>query len=619
MIDLSKIKLIVWDLDDTFWSGTLSEEKVKPINANIQLVHDTTDCGIINSICSKNDLEPAKTQLQELGVWDEFVFASINWEGKGARLAQLIDNMALRPINVLFLDDNTSNLGEAQHYLPDLQVGTPDIIPDLIAQLATMPPKDTVHKRLKQYKVLEQKAEESKSFGSNEEFLYSSHIRVEMHTDCLDKIERLHELILRTNQLNFTKKRITIEEMDSMLKNPAYTCGYVTVIDRFGDYGIIGFYAVCSGVAEHFLFSCRTMGQYIEQWVYAQLGFPKIEVVEPVRTKLNKTDCPKWINQQTQETQETKQSSSTAKSECKILLKGPCDLLNAHMYIKNAKVFDSEFTYVNPSNGQIIESYNHHIHIIGQHEYSDEENAQIAKDCMFVDPNMLRGKMFTNEYDIVFLSALVEPACSIYRKKGTQIKVAFSGVDLTNPQNWENSITGKVYNGHNHFTREFLTNFSEKYEYVGVTTPDDYVAFLKKCLQWLPNTIICIILGVTKFYPYAEAEKEEHKLLNDAVKALAKEEKRIKVVEIDHCVSGPQDFTDGLNHYTARVYYNIAQEMIRVINQVKPGKIKSSGGGTLVYHKVLESIRYTLSHALDPHSGLYSALRKIYYKLSGKR
>ena len=25
MIDFSKVKLLVWDLDDTFWSGTLSE------------------------------------------------------------------------------------------------------------------------------------------------------------------------------------------------------------------------------------------------------------------------------------------------------------------------------------------------------------------------------------------------------------------------------------------------------------------------------------------------------------------------------------------------------------------------------------------------------------------
>ena len=76
-------------------------------------MRDLTDCGIINSICSKNEFEPTKKHLQELGVWDLFVFPSINWESKGPQLKDKLDKMALRPVNVLFLDDNPSNQGEA--------------------------------------------------------------------------------------------------------------------------------------------------------------------------------------------------------------------------------------------------------------------------------------------------------------------------------------------------------------------------------------------------------------------------------------------------------------------------------------------------------------------------
>ena len=32
-----KIKLIIWDLDDTFWSGTLSEGEVEPSSYNIEI------------------------------------------------------------------------------------------------------------------------------------------------------------------------------------------------------------------------------------------------------------------------------------------------------------------------------------------------------------------------------------------------------------------------------------------------------------------------------------------------------------------------------------------------------------------------------------------------------
>ena len=55
MIDFSKIKLIIWDLDETFWDGTLSDGTMSIIEKNIALIQQTTDCGVINSICSKND------------------------------------------------------------------------------------------------------------------------------------------------------------------------------------------------------------------------------------------------------------------------------------------------------------------------------------------------------------------------------------------------------------------------------------------------------------------------------------------------------------------------------------------------------------------------------------
>ena len=50
MISFDKIKLVIWDLDDTFWSGTLTEGGVSPIASHIELVKKLTDCGIVNTI-----------------------------------------------------------------------------------------------------------------------------------------------------------------------------------------------------------------------------------------------------------------------------------------------------------------------------------------------------------------------------------------------------------------------------------------------------------------------------------------------------------------------------------------------------------------------------------------
>ena len=98
-IDFTNIKLIIWDLDDTFWKGTLSEGPVIPIPENNVLIKSLTDHGIVNSICSKNDWQPTVDKLQELAVNDFFVFKSIDWTPKGPRISQLIKDMGLRPVN----------------------------------------------------------------------------------------------------------------------------------------------------------------------------------------------------------------------------------------------------------------------------------------------------------------------------------------------------------------------------------------------------------------------------------------------------------------------------------------------------------------------------------------
>ncbi len=623
MIDIKTIKLVIWDLDDTFWKGTLSEGGVILPEENAKLIRDLTDSGIINSISSKNEFEPTKQHLQELGVWDFFVFPSINWEGKGLQLKDKLDKMALRPVNVLFLDDNLSNLGEAKHFLPDIQVGGPDVIKELIEQVAVLEKKDLHHKRLKQYKVLEDKATASKTYKSNEDFLYDSNIKVEMHYDCLNQLQRIHELLLRSNQLNYTKKRISIEELESLFGNPEYDCGYVTVTDRFGDYGMVGFYALTNGRLEHFLFSCRTMGQKIEQWVYAQLGFPELTVVGEVRTELNTKECPGWINQV--ESADTHKNQEVSKEDlhCKVLLKGPCDLSHSQVYIKGTELFDTEFTYVSNAEGQIIDAYNHSVHIEGLYTYSKQDKQQIVEDCIFVDSAMLEGGFFTKGYDVIFLSTLIESRYCIYRKKGTDIKVVFGGYDMTNSSNWESYCNGTYYNGGNKFTEDYLKWFSDNYEFLGKTTPEAYLKFLQNCIQWLPKrTNLCLILGATKFYQGNEDEEEEkrkHQILNDEIKVFANKQPRVHYIAIDDCIRDASDFAGGLNHFSTRVYYEIAQAMIRVLREVTGMQVESYSSGMVRIDSVIMKVRKGLKRLMRPEGKLYEKMKSVYNKIYKNR
>ena len=95
-MDASKIKLIIWDLDETFWNGTISEQKVAPVKQACDLVLLSSKKGIVNSICSKNDEKPCIDKLKEWGLDKYFVFNSINWEPKGQRIKDTVESMNLR-------------------------------------------------------------------------------------------------------------------------------------------------------------------------------------------------------------------------------------------------------------------------------------------------------------------------------------------------------------------------------------------------------------------------------------------------------------------------------------------------------------------------------------------
>lgn len=111
--DNEGIRLVIWDLDDTFWHGTISETAVTVEPRNVEIVKELTRRGIINSICSKNDPDVVKTKLEELGVWENFVFPEISWNPKGAMLKNIVRNAQLRAETVMFIDDNETNLNEA--------------------------------------------------------------------------------------------------------------------------------------------------------------------------------------------------------------------------------------------------------------------------------------------------------------------------------------------------------------------------------------------------------------------------------------------------------------------------------------------------------------------------
>jgi len=596
MYQFHKVKLVIWDLDDTLWHGTLSEGAVTVPEAHRELLGLLADCGIVCSICSKNEFDSTMGYLKESGLAEFFVFPSISWEPKGSRIRQLIEDMQLRPENVLFLDDNPSNLGEAQHFCPDIMTGTPDLIPTLLADAKAAGRKDPEHKRLQQYRVLEEKHRAKKAVSSNEEFLYSSGIRVEIGSDCLSNLERIHDLILRANQLNFTKLRSTEEELRTLLEDPGVSAGYVSVKDRFGDYGITGFYALKDGQLIHFVFSCRTLGMGIEQYVYNTLGRPALEIKGEVISDLSSEEIPGWINQA-----DTAASGSRMQiqdlSAHAVLVKGPCDLYQIYPYIANTDLFDTEFTYVTAS-GLTIESTGHTTNVVEALRLSDAQKQRVLTEVPFTDAGMYCDNIYRKGYKAVFISILADANLGVYRRKETGERFAFLEYihPITDPESWPGLISGEFNHAGFSFTEEILREFSKNYEFIGRNTPEQVVENLSYIHSHLPqDCILAVMLGGELYYEknIFEAYRDRHlvhKAMNDAIRAWAATKKNVRLMDVNRYLVDQSSFYDHFNHYVKPVYYSLAAEMVQIAGEATGTAIRETARWKMALMWAKESV-----------------------------
>lgn len=608
MYDFEKIKLIVWDLDDTFWSGTLSEGDVVVPEQNINLIRRLTDIGIVNSICSKNDAAQTMRKLKELGLDSYFVFPSINWDAKGSRIKALIADMQLRPANVLFLDDHAPNLAEARFVSPELMTASPDVIPQLLEQAMKSPKSDPEHKRLHQYRILEEKWEEKKHFTSNEDFLCDSNIRVVFGSDCLAQLDRIHDLVWRSNQLNFTKVRSTKEELTALFTDASAKCGYVSVSDRFGDYGITGFYALKQNRLLHFCFSCRTLGMGVEQYVYAKLGRPELQIVGEVSGNLTQNVLPGWINQEKTGGQGGGIRAGHAQAHS-VLIKGPCDLFQILPYIADKKLIDTEFTYVN-DRGVTVESTGHTTHIVEAMRLTEEEKQRVLREVPFSDPGIYSRRIYDGNYRVVVISILSDANLGVYRRKETGERIAFlEGFHpITDPENWEPYIRGEYNHGGFAFTRENLMKFAEQYEFVGINSAERIVENLRYIRQHLPKeTTMAVMLGGELYYekntfPAYENRHLVHKEINAAIRAAA-EELDIRLIDVNRYLVDQSSFYDHFNHYIKPVYYQLAGEIIALINEQTGAELRETSK--------LKMIQIRAKEALAP---LYYKIRKGFGK-----
>lgn len=551
-------KLVIWDLDETFWKGTLSEGDIEKIERNIKIVKTLVDRGIMNSIVSKNDFDKAMEVLKSWNMDEYFIFPQISWEPKGKTVRSLLKMCGLRAENTVFIDDNISNREEVKYYNRGIICYDPQYLElnNILDNDSFIGKDDLAHNRLKQYHIMEKRAEKGAEYSSNEEFLRASNITISLKDDCIAQIERIDELIQRTNQLNYTKNRMNREELEEILNDENVNSKYIVASDNFGEYGIVGFFSLKNNSFIHFLFSCRILGFGIENYVYNKLNCPDIDITGEVATELVKNVNIDWISEKEMSlTGKNQHKIVTNSNKTDILMIGGCDLEQAGRYLEGTFSVRKEFATV--INGEEIRTSDT-CQIINAITLSENEKDELCQHIPFFEKEVTFGtQLYSHHFKIIIISVVDDYIRGIYKEKELGYKISYNAY-------WEaEDILKQKYE------QTVLDYINQKFIFEGKESTEDFKANLEKIISLidLKNTKLIFINGaeidVSEWIGKERCDRNIE--MNRALDEVLQLHREIGLVDMRKIVTDKEQLTKQDNrHFDRNCYYQMAKEIIRL-------------------------------------------------------
>jgi FkbH-like protein len=263
------IKCVVWDLDNTIWSGNLLEGPIEVREDAVHVIHELDARGILHVVASRSDEAKAVAKLSELGLRDWMLRMEINWNSKAESIKRIASALRLGRDTFAFVDDDPFERAEVAAALPEVTILDSSNLREMLALPVMNPPitEDSRSRRaMYMAEMQREKAEESYT-GSNEEFLASLEMSVTISPCRPEELARAEELIVRTNQLNSTGFTYSQQELVRMCESPDYAILMAGMTDRFGINGKIGLAVVELAPKQWtirlLLVSCRVMSRGI--------------------------------------------------------------------------------------------------------------------------------------------------------------------------------------------------------------------------------------------------------------------------------------------------------------------------------------------------------------------
>jgi FkbH-like protein len=268
-ISQKAIKLVIWDLDNTLWQGTLLEGDTVQLRQHISEILKTLDGrGILNSIASKNEHYMAMAKLHEFGIDEFFIYPKINWNAKSANIAEIVQEIGINADSVAFVDDQQFERAEVTYAIPQIRTFDVPEIDTLISRPEFIPAfiTDESAKRRKMYLAeAARKKAETGFTGPQEEFLSTLEMKFTISLATEFDLRRAEELTVRTNQLNTTGRTYSYEELAQLRESNDHLLLIAGLDDKWGPYGKIGLALIQQEPGQWtiklLLMSCRVMSR----------------------------------------------------------------------------------------------------------------------------------------------------------------------------------------------------------------------------------------------------------------------------------------------------------------------------------------------------------------------
>ena len=285
-------KCLVLDLDNTIWGGVIGDDGMEGIElgqgsplgeayvAFQDYARELSRRGIILAVCSKNDeanaLEPFEKHPDMVLRRGDIASFVANWSDKAANIRAIAEELNIGLDSLVFVDDNPFERNLVRQELP--MVAVPEVSDDPTdypialsdaGYFEGLAITDEDRERTGQYQG--NKARDALKESATDLPAYLRGLEMRLIREEFDRVglQRIVQLINKSNQFNLTTRRYTDEDVIAVMSDPEAFGLQLRLLDRFGDNGVI---AIVIGrlqtnkdlLIDTWLMSCRVLGRQVE-------------------------------------------------------------------------------------------------------------------------------------------------------------------------------------------------------------------------------------------------------------------------------------------------------------------------------------------------------------------